>query len=211
VSSVSEGSAVPWTTLALGGGILAGFGLELRLGDDLASFVQRWGVVPRDLLSSPPALITLLTAIFLHAGWLHVLSNLLYLAVFGSAVEARLGHLRYLVLFLASGLVGDLVYSLLQSSSTTPAIGASGAIAGSIGAFLVLSAGAPVLFFPFVDNVPVLPLLGLWLLAQVLSGLASIITTGAGAWWAHLGGFVCGLLLAPLLRLSRHRARGLRT
>jgi membrane associated rhomboid family serine protease len=215
-------SGPPWVTFVLALAIMAGFVLELALGPDVGAFLQRWGVVPVDITTSlglgyPVALITVLTALFLHAGWLHLGANLLYLAVFGSIVEGRLGHVRYLVLYLISGLAGGLVYTFTQPMSATPAIGASGAIAGVIGAFLVLLPGAtlgsiaPVLFFRGVENAPAVLLLVLWVLTQLLSGVASIAATSAVAWWAHLGGFASGLLLAPLLRRDRRRARGLRT
>jgi membrane associated rhomboid family serine protease len=213
---------MPWVTVVLGLAMAAGFVLELALGPDLGLFLQRWGVVPADLTASvalgyPVVLVTLLTAMFLHGGWLHLGANLLYLAVFGGPVEGRLGHLRYLVVFVLSGLAGGLLYALNQPTSPEPAIGASGAIAGVIGAFLVLFPGAtlgsiaPVLFFQGVENAPALLLLVVWVVTQLLSGVASIAATGPVAWWAHVGGFASGLLLASLFRPGRRRARGLRT
>ncbi len=208
--------ALPWVTTALVLANLLGFLVELRLGAELGAFIQRWGVVPVDVVESlrqrdPVVLVTLLTATFLHAGWLHLLFNLLYLAVFGGAVENRLGHGRYLALYLASGVVGGLTYSLEQPTISTPAIGASGATAGVIAAHLALFPGAtlgslaPVLFLHVVENVPALLLLVLWLFTQLFSGVASITASGAVAWWAHLGGFATGLVLAPTLRPERRR------
>jgi membrane associated rhomboid family serine protease len=207
----------PWVTIALGLSSAVGFVVELALGPELGPFLQRWGVVPADLTTalafgSPVVLVTLVSALFLHAGWLHLVANLVYLAVFGSAVEGRLGHARYLVLYLASGIIGSLAYAAAQPTWATPAIGASGAIAGVIGAFLVLFPGAtlgslaPVLFFQIAENVPTLPLLLLWVATQLLGGVASITATSAVAWWAHLAGFAGGLVLASLLRRP---ARGL--
>jgi membrane associated rhomboid family serine protease len=192
---------------------VAAFLLELSLDGSLDSFVQRWGLVPADVLASlrggvdgPAALVTLLTSTFLHAGWLHVLSNMLYLAVFGPPVERRLGAGRFAALYLASGLVGSLAYLIAQPDSGVPAIGASGAIGGLIAAHLVLFPGAtlgslaPVLFLHVVESTPTLLLLLIWLATQLFSSVASLTTATGIAWWAHLGGFASGLALAPLLR-----------
>jgi membrane associated rhomboid family serine protease len=196
--------------------------LELSLGEEAGPFLRRWGLVPADVAGalaqgssagSPAALVTRVSSLFLHAGWLHLAINLVYLAFFGAAVEHRLGPTRYLVLYLTSGVVGGLAVLLAQPDSQTPAIGASGAIAGLIAAHLFLFPGAtlgtlvPMLFFHVVENVPALLLLLLWLLAQLLSGVASITaTTGAGvAWWAHAGGFLMGLVLAPFLGRRQRR------
>src|SRR5437764_6207080 len=123
---------------------LAAFLLELSLGGALDGFVRRWGLVPADVLDSlrgsagPAALVTLLTSTFLHAGWLHLLSNLLYLAVFGPAVERRLGSLKFGLVYLGSALGGSLAHLFTQPLSSQPAVGASGAVAGVIAAHLVL-------------------------------------------------------------------------
>jgi membrane associated rhomboid family serine protease len=196
-------------TLALIAANLAVFLFELSLGDDqLESFVRRWGLVPVDIGDGPPAWITLLTSTFVHAGWLHLVSNLIYLAVFGAPVERRLGSARFALLYVASGALGNLTHVLAQPSSGVPAVGASGAISGVIAAHLVLFPGAtlgslaPVLFLHVVESAPVLLLLLVWLAAQVLSGLATSTTI---AWWAHLGGFGTGLVLASVLRGHRSK------
>jgi membrane associated rhomboid family serine protease len=191
---------------------LVAFVVELSLGGAVEPFMRRWGLVPADVLESvrgqvaPAALVTLLTSTFLHAGWLHLLANLLYLAVFGPAVERRVGGLRFAVLYLVSGLAGSLAYLVAQPMSETPAIGASGAIAGVIAAHLVLFPGAtlgsvaPVLFLQVVESTPTLLLLVVWLVTQLFSGVASLTTTTGLAWWAHIGGFATGLAVAPLVR-----------
>ncbi|HLZ32172.1 MAG TPA: rhomboid family intramembrane serine protease [Chloroflexota bacterium] len=199
---------------------VAVFLIELSMDGALDSFVRRWGLVPADVLQSvrgdegPAALVTLLTSAFLHAGWLHLLSNLLYLGVFGPPVERRLGAARFLLLYVASGLVGNLAYLLAQPASEAPAVGASGAIAGVIAAHLVLFPGAtlgslaPVLFLHVVESTPTLLLLLLWLGTQLLSSVASLTTTTGIAWWAHVGGFATGLAIAPLIRIRAHQLRG---
>ena len=198
---------------------LACFLLELAHGSDLTAFLRRWGLVPADVLGSlsssqsPAVVVTLLSSTLLHAGWLHLVVNLTYLAVFGGAVEQRLGSARFLVLYVSSGLIGNLVYLLAQAQAETPAVGASGAIAGVIAAHLFLSPDstlgslAPVLFFRRAENMPALVLLLLWVVAQLFSGVASITTSTGIAWWAHIGGFGGGLVMAPLLRRRQWRGR----
>ena len=190
---------------------LAVFVLEVSLGGEVDAFVRRWGLVPNDLRGSEGqgALVTLLTSTFLHAGWLHLLSNLLYLTVFGLPVEHRVGSARFSLLYLVSAVVGSLSYMVAQPTSQTPAVGASGAIAGVIAAHLVLYPGAtlgsvaPVLFLSVVESTPTLLLLLLWLATQVFSSVASLTTSTGIAWWAHVGGFAAGLVLAPVLRKRR--------
>jgi membrane associated rhomboid family serine protease len=188
---------------------VAVFAVELSMGGDVDEFVRRWGLVPADVHAGPAALITLLTGTFLHAGWLHLASNMLYLGVFGIPVERSIGPTRFTVLYFASALTGSLAYLVAQPLSATPAIGASGAIAGIIAAHLVLFPGAtlgslaPVSFLQVVESTPILLLLLIWLATQVLSSVVSLTTSTGIAWWAHLGGFASGLLLAPLLRRRR--------
>ena len=197
-------------TLALVLANLAIFVVELSQGgQNIDAFVRRWGLVPADVREGPAALITLLTSTFLHAGWFHLVTNLVYLGVFGLPVERRVGAARFASLYAISGLVGSLAYLLAQPTSQTPAIGASGAIAGVIAAHLVLYPGAtlgslaPVLFLHVVESTPTLLLLLLWLATQVFSSVATLTTSTGIAWWAHLGGFASGLVLAPLLRKRR--------
>jgi membrane associated rhomboid family serine protease len=199
---------------------LAAFLIELSQGGALDAFVRRWGLVPADVFESlrgvegPAVLVTLLTSTLLHAGWLHVLSNVLYLAVFGAPVERRVGAVRFGALYLTSGLVGNLAYLAAQPLSEAPAIGASGAIAGVIAAHLVLFPGAtlgslaPVLFLHVVESTPTLLLLLIWLATQLLSSVAALTASTGIAWWAHVGGFASGLALAPLLRSQRRQMRG---
>jgi membrane associated rhomboid family serine protease len=204
---------VTWVFVAAN---LAAFAFELTLGVGLDGFVRRWGLVPADVFDSlhgsagPAALVTLLTSTFLHAGWLHLLSNLLYLAVFGLPVERRVGPARFALLYLGSGLIGSLAYLVAQPASEVPAVGASGAIGGVIAAHLVLYPGAtlgslaPVLFLHVVESTPTLLLLLVWLATQLFSSVASLTTSTGIAWWAHVGGFASGLALAPVLHKRRH-------
>jgi rhomboid family protein len=200
---------VTWSLVAAN---VAVFLVELSQRGEIDAFVNRWGLVPADVHQAPAAAITLVTSTFLHVGWFHLGANLVYLVVFGVPVERRLGALPFLGTYLASGLLGSLAYVVAQPQSQTPAVGASGAVAGVIAAHLVLFPGAtlgslaPVLFLHVVESAPTLLLLLVWLATQVLSSVASLTTSTGIAWWAHLGGFASGLVLAPVLR--RHRSRG---
>jgi membrane associated rhomboid family serine protease len=199
---------------------MAAFLVELSQGTQLDAFVRRWGLVPADVFGAlrgeegPAVLVTLLTSTLLHAGWLHLLSNLLYLGVFGLPVERRLGAARFGLLYVTSGLVGNLAYLVAQPLSEAPAIGASGAIAGVIAAHLVLFPGAtlgslaPVLFLHVVESTPTLLLLLIWLATQLLSSVAALTSSTGIAWWAHVGGFASGLALAPVMRNQRRQLRG---
>ena len=142
------------------------------------------------------------TAMFLHAGWVHLGGNMLFLWIFGDNVEDRLGHLAYLIFYLLAGIVAMAVQTAFALDSLTPTVGASGAIAGVMGAYLILHPGAlvqvivlPIFFIPFF--VPASLLILFWFLMQVLGGLAELgQTTGTSiAWWAHIGGFLAGVVL----------------
>lgn len=158
---------------------------------------------------------TLFTAMFMHAGWGHIAFNMLFLWIFGDNVEDRLGHRRYLLFYLFCGIVASLVQTYFALDTVIPNVGASGAIAGIMGAYLVLYPRArvqviilPIFFFPFV--VPAVALMIVWFLTQLFSGLAEIGQTTAGsgvAWWAHVGGFAAGALVMILTRPGRRRLR----
>lgn len=148
---------------------------------------------------------TLLTCIFLHGGWMHIIGNLWFLHIFGDNVEDRFGHVGYLVFYLASGVLASATHLLSAPTSTVPTIGASGAIAGVMGAYCLLYPRAKVLallpIFVFVQTlvIPAPFFLGIWFLMQLYEG-SMADRTGAGvAWWAHIGGFVVGFAAAWLL------------
>jgi membrane associated rhomboid family serine protease len=185
----------------------------------LNAFVLEWGVVPADLgaawesgdLASQETL-TLLASQFLHGGWLHLLGNMLYLWIFGNNIEDRLGRLRFLVFYLGGGVAAGLAQSLIDPSSTVPMVGASGAIAATLGAYLVLYPRARITtlvflgFFYQLINVPAIVVLGFWFVLQLLDGLASLGVGSAGggvAFFAHIGGFVAGAVAVRLFALGR--------
>jgi membrane associated rhomboid family serine protease len=191
---------------------------ELRLGPELEAFVHAWGFVPARfflLAQLDPSdwvgrYLPILTSMFLHGGAAHLLGNMVYLYIFGDNVEDRLGHLRYLAFYLVAGVGAALAHAYLYPTSTVPTVGASGAISGVLGGYLVLFPHARVLtliplFFFFFDVValPAVFYLGIWFLMQLLSGTLGLWLAQEGggvAWWAHVGGFVVGMALVPLLR-----------
>jgi membrane associated rhomboid family serine protease len=197
-------------TAALIAANIAVFFYELSLGLGLEPFVRRWGLIPADTVE-PSAAITLLTCTFLHAGWLHLVSNMVYLVVFGVPVERRLGPTMFATIYVVSALVGSLAYVVIQPTAQTPAIGASGAIAGIIASHLVLFPGAtlgsiaPMLFLRVVETTPTLLLLLLWLVTQLFSSVASLAGNTSILGWAHVGGFASGLVTASILR-TRQRS-----
>ena len=158
--------------------------------------------------------LQLFTSTFMHAGWGHIAFNMLFLWIFGDNVEDRLGHRRYLGFYVFCGLVAALVQAVFALDKLIPNVGASGAIAGIMGAYLILYPRAmvqviifPIFFFPFV--VPAVALMLVWFLTQLLSGLEEIGKTTAGsgvAWWAHVGGFAAGALVMLIARPRRLRS-----
>ena len=200
------------------------FVAELWQGPALAAFLDRFGIVPTswvltnvsDLLRWPQLILTLLTSQFLHGGFLHLGFNMLYLWIFGDNVEDRLGHGRFTILYLGSGLCAGLAQILMQPNSEVPMIGASGAIAGVLGAYFLMFPFARITtLIPWflvweVVELPAFVFLGFWFLLQWLQGIVAIghVTDVAGgvAWWAHVGGFVSGLILLALLRPYRRYA-----
>jgi len=155
-----------------------------------------------------PEWLTLLTCTFLHGGLLHIVGNMLFLWIFGDNVEERLGRLRYLVFYLGCGTAASLAHYLSDPESTMPTVGASGAIAGVMGAYLVLYPHAkvltlvPIFFFLELVVLPAPLFLGVWFVLQLFQGVASLgsVATGGVAWWAHIGGFGVGAAVAALLR-----------
>lgn len=208
---------VPYVNFLLIAVNIAMFAWELSLGVRLEGALSSIAFVP-ERFWVPGAWVadgrSMLVSMFLHGGWLHIASNMLYLWIFGDNVEDRLGHARYLVFYLGSGVAAALAHAMLNSGSTLPAIGASGAIAGVLGAYLLLYPHARVMtaipfgFFIAVRELPALLMIGLWFVMQIFSGTMSLGAAddvGGVAWWAHIGGFVAGLVLIVLLGGTRKR------
>jgi membrane associated rhomboid family serine protease len=195
---------------------------QLFMGAMTERIIQTFGYVPARLLD-PRAFgyapwevaITLVSSLFLHGGFVHLIGNLIYLWVFGGAVEDELGHVRFLFFYVACGAIGSLTHTLLFPTSLIPSIGASGSIAGVLGAFLILQPRARIVtLFPLVvywamAEIPALLFLPIWFGMQFFSGFLSLQAARgtqevAGvAWWAHVGGFTFGMVVAGLLLAFR--------
>ncbi len=200
------------------------FAFEVTLPEaELAQTLRLFGVVPEryariDLVRRHGIgeALPFFTSMFLHGGWLHLVSNMWTFWIFGDNVEDRMGHVRFLFFYLICGLAAGLVHLITNPHSTIPAIGASGAIAGVLGAYFALFPRArvltlvPVFFLPLFIEVPAVFFLGIWFAIQFASGAAALLTPAAGggiAWWAHVGGFVVGLLLHRLFVGRRGRSQ----
>ncbi len=201
------------------------FWMELSLrGNEVNRLIFLYGIVParyttvRGLAMMTPAgfVVPIFASMFIHAGWLHILGNMLFLYVFGRTVEDRFGHFKFLILYFASGFLGALLHIYLNAGSNLPSIGASGAIAGVLGAYFVATPAArikltifPLIFWTF--QLPAVFVLGYWFLIQFISGyhMLSVETaTQAGgiAWWDHVGGFVTGMLVGLMFGQRRRAA-----
>ncbi len=207
---------VPLVTYAVIGINVVTFLYELTLGQEVQGLFMALGAVPANITSpssSPLVYVTLLTSIFLHGGWAHLVGNMLYLGIFGDNVEDALGHGWYTLFYVAAGIAAGVAQVATAPSSTIPAIGASGAIAGVLGVYLVLYPTAPVrvlvptFFFMRVARLPAIVVLGMWFVIQLFNGALSLgvatMATGGVAWFAHIGGFVAGLIIGALLRVRR--------
>jgi membrane associated rhomboid family serine protease len=214
----------PVVTLFLVGACFAAFALELSVtatGGDAAleTFFRQWGAVPAEVSAAlgagnylGQAMIGVVTSMFLHGSWLHVLGNMLFLWIFGNNVEDRLGRVGFALFYLAGGIVAALAQVAIDPQSGVPLVGASGAIAAALGAYIVLFPGARILsivflgFFYQLLEVPALIVLGYWFVLQLISGFGAFgaeTAQGGVAFFAHIGGFVMGVVVGLLLRVLR--------
>ena len=210
ISDVIPSRTTPVVTMGLIGINALAFLYELRLSDaELDHLARTAGVVPAAFSATD-----IVTSMFLHGGWLHVLGNMLYLWIFGDNVEDRFGHGRFLLFYLACGAAAAYAQVLVNPASTVPLIGASGAIAGVMGAYFVLFpqsrvlAGVFIIFIMDVIEIPAIFFLGVWFLMQLFSGVGSLVETAEGgiAFFAHVGGFACGALAGAVARFG-YKAR----
>lgn len=193
---------VNWLLIAAN--VLA-FWYELQMSPTgVERFIRTWGLTPARFIHNPSvAWITIFTAMFLHGGWFHLISNMWFLYIFGDNVEARMGSFRYLIFYLLSGVAAGLMQTYILPTSQEPMIGASGAIAGVLGAYLVsyprarIASLVPIIFIFWVIKIPAWIFLIFWFLTQIYSGLFMMQGGAASgiAWWAHIGGFVFGMLM----------------
>ena len=193
---------------------------ELSLAENIEPTLRLVAFVPARFWSSPHIAVNfarMLVSMFLHGGWLHLGGNMLYLWVFGDNIEDRLGHFRYVAFYVLCGVLATLAHAIANPMSRMPSIGASGAIAGVLGAYLVLFPRAqvttliPIFVFITVREIPAIFVLGVWFVLQFFSGFASIGVadvrdTGGVAYFAHIGGFVAGLILIVLMGGLRRKA-----
>lgn len=212
----SKGTPIVNYTLIVVCGAL--FLYEVSLGEQLDAFLYRYGLIPAQLSStvrhgsfSLAPIGSIFSSMFLHAGWMHLVGNMLFLYVFGDNVEGRLGHRGYLAFYLACGASAAVIQVAFSPSSQVPMVGASGAIAGILGAYFILFPRARVLtliplfvFFPVVE-VSAFFFLGFWFVLQFVQAYLSGgmgAAEGGVAWWAHAGGFAAGALFLPLFLLA---------
>lgn len=197
----------------------------------LTKFFYEWAIVPVQLSrefaglphqlipGEPPEIFTLISSQFLHGGFLHIAGNMLFLWIFGNNVEDQLGHVKFLFFYLTCGLLAGLAQWFFSQNSQIPSLGASGAIAGVMGAYIIrfpqvsIKTVVPIWIVPFVFRIPAYYYLGIWFLQQALYGFATLaprtmvgMESGGVAYWAHAGGFVFGAVLGPLLGLFSQRS-----
>jgi len=190
---------------------------EMSLGYDIEPVLAHVAFVPARFWYAPamvPSLFSALVSMFLHGGWLHLGGNMLYLWIFGDNIEDRLGHFRYLVFYLACGFAATLAHAIVNPGSRLPSIGASGAIAGVLGAYILLfprvrvTTLIPIFIFIIVREVPAIFVLGIWFVFQLFVGVSSLGVSpeqaGGVAYFAHIGGFVAGMILVVLMGGLRH-------
>jgi membrane associated rhomboid family serine protease len=207
----------PFVTVSLIVINLVVFFYELSLGEQLNSFLNTFSIIPsrfQEVINQPsfqlfPVGLSLFSSVFLHGGWMHIIGNMWYLWIFGDNVEDSTGHFRFLMFYLLCGILAGLTHILMNPFSTVPTIGASGAIAGVMGAYFLLFPKSKILtlifIFIFIQiiEIPAVFFLGFWIILQFISGSMSrgLVDSGGGvAWWAHIGGFLVGLALILIFK-----------
>jgi hypothetical protein len=218
----NRSQSTPFINYLLIGACLIVFLYELSLRENQEAFFRQFAVLPRAVTLGVggqvpilPAFLPLVTSMFLHGGWLHLLGNMVYLYIFGDNIEDRLGHGRYFCFYLLCGVGSAAAQVWSNPDSVIPILGASGAIAGVLGAYLLLFPRARILtiiplviLFPIIE-VPAFVFLGFWFILQVIQAYLSggLEEAGGGvAWWAHAGGFIAGAALLPVFLLGRRRS-----
>jgi membrane associated rhomboid family serine protease len=205
--------SLPVVTYALIAANVLFFLVELSGGQ---AFIQQWAFIPRRFTQDPyDAAPTIFTAMFMHAGWLHLGGNMLYLWIFGDNIEDRLGPVKFLIFYLVCGLAATFAQYYISPNSRIPNVGASGAIAGILGSYLLLfpHARVRVLLYNQIVHMPALFVLGFWIALQIFAGAGALFNTaqtedtGGVAYMAHVGGFVAGFLVALVVRGMEPRDR----
>lgn len=194
---------------------------EFALGENMITFIFRYGFIPAKVFSASSnititeRLYPFVTSMFLHGGWLHLIGNMLFLYIFGDNVEGRMGHFKYIIFYIVCGLAAASFQFITYTQSVIPMIGASGAISGVLGAYITFYPRSkiltlvPIFFLIQLVNIPASLFIIYWFLIQFLSGLSTLNLhreTGGVAFWAHIGGFVAGLMLARFFDRGRYIA-----
>jgi membrane associated rhomboid family serine protease len=206
----------PFINLTLIVANVLAFLYEIRMEPStLEGFIFTWGLIPSNFLSDPSSgWVNIFTSMFLHGGWFHIINNMWVLFIFGDNVEARMGGLRYLVFYLFGGTAAGLLQTYVLPFSDVPMIGASGAVAGVLGAYLILfphsriASIVPLFFIFTLIEIPAFIFLLFWFVSQIYSGLFAVEGGGGSgiAWWAHIGGFIFGVLMVSFFALKRTTA-----
>jgi membrane associated rhomboid family serine protease len=206
----------PFINLTLIVANVLAFLYEIRMEPStLEGFIFTWGLIPSNFLSDPSSgWVNIFTSMFLHGGWFHIINNMWVLFIFGDNVEARMGGLRYLVFYLFGGTAAGLLQTYVLPFSDVPMIGASGAVAGVLGAYLILfphsriASIVPIFFIFTLIEIPAFIFLLFWFVSQIYSGLFAVEGGGGSgiAWWAHIGGFIFGVLMVSFFALKRTTA-----
>ena len=213
IRDINPSKTVPWANYTIIGVNILVFMLQLSKGPDLAKFVYYYGIVPArysvpeiSLYFTPGhQIFSFISFMFLHGGFLHIAGNMWMLYIFGDNVEDYLGPFRYVVFYFLCGIFSGAVHLLTNIHSNIPVIGASGAIAGVMGAYLLLYPGAriltliPIFIFPLFIEIPAYFFLGFWFLLQFLNAAGAIHGASEIAWWAHVGGFLSGMIFLKML------------
>ena len=211
----------PFVTIALILINILVFLYEVSLGEKTNQFVASLGMIPEryfyltehQWINVPGRFVPFVTSIFLHGGWLHLIGNVWFLWIFGDNVEDRLGHGRYFIIYILMGVTAGFIHAYMNPSSAIPVVGASGAIAGVMGTYFIYFPRAriltliPIFIFLHFVELPAFLFLGIWLLFQILSSKLTDASQGGVAWFAHIGGFVSGILIAFIYFGKRPKAR----
>lgn len=211
----------PFVTVSLIVINCAMFVIELLQGEHLVSFVNSYGAIPYEVTTGIdtepliffPVRLTIFSSMFLHGGWSHLLGNMLYLWIFGNNIEDRMGHFRFILFYFLAGIAASVAQIAVGPFSTIPLIGASGAISGILGAYLLLFPKAkvltlvPLVVYLRVIRLPAFVVLGFWIVLQIVNGFVSLSYTAQGgvAFFAHIGGFIAGLALIKPFLIGRKR------
>lgn len=195
---------------------------EVSLGRNMIVFIYEYGLIPADVFSSSPNTgfydrsYPFFSSMFLHGGWLHLIGNMLFLYIFGDNVEGRMGHFKYLVFYIICGLAAAVFQFVTNINSDIPMVGASGAISGVLGAYITFYPRSkiltlvPIFFFIQLIHIPAAVFIFIWFIIQFLSGVSTLGVpkeTGGIAFWAHIGGFVAGLILARFFEKKRYHLK----